>query len=81
MAKEDKGHEVEIIIDKKPHKSPDPTTGAALYTLGTVQAGYDLFREARGKGNDELIPNDNTEIVLKPGDKFYTAQSSLNPGN
>ncbi len=27
---------VEIFIDKKEHKSPNPTTGAALYKLGGV---------------------------------------------
>lgn len=32
--------EVTIIIDKKETKSPNPTTGAALYKLGEVAAGY-----------------------------------------
>jgi hypothetical protein len=54
-------HEVSIVIDKKEHKSPSPTTGAALYLLGKVPTGYDLFREVRGKGDDELIPNNSAE--------------------
>ena len=73
--------EVAIIIDKKETKSPNPTTGAALYKLGEVAAGYDLWKEVLGKGDDELIPNDGTPETLKNGDHFYTAQSSLNPGN
>ena len=73
-------HEVSIIIDKKEYKSPNPTTGAALYLLGKVPSGYDLFREVRGKGDDELIPNDSTEVKLHEGDHFYSAQSTLNPG-
>jgi hypothetical protein len=73
--------EVSIIIDKTHYKSPNPTTGAALYELGHVQAGYDLFREVRGKGDDEFIPNDGTEVELHEGDHFYTAQSTLNPGS
>lgn len=73
--------EVHIIIDKKEHVSPNPTTGAALYLLGNVPSGYDLFREVRGKGDDDFIPNDNSEVTLKNGDHFYTAQSTLNPGN
>jgi hypothetical protein len=73
--------EVTIIIDKKEKKSPNPTTGAALYQLGEVAAGYDLWKEVPGKGDDELIPNDGTPEMLKNGDHFYTAQSSLNPGN
>ena len=72
--------EVTIIIDKKELKSPNPTTGAALYKLGNVAAGYDLWKEVPGKGDDELIPNNETPIPLKNGEHFYTAQSSLNPG-
>lgn len=72
--------EVHIIIDKKEKTSPNPTTGAALYLLGTVPAGYDLFKEVHGKGDDEFIPNDGSPITLKAGDHFYTAQTTLNPG-
>jgi hypothetical protein len=72
--------EVTIIIDKKETKSPTPTTGAALYTLGGVAAGYDLWKEVPGKGDDELIANGGGPIQLKNGEHFYTAQSSLNPG-
>lgn len=32
--------EVRIHIDRQPHESPNPTTGAALYALGKVPAGY-----------------------------------------
>lgn len=77
---ETQDHEVTIIIDKKEKKSPNPTTGSALYILGTVAAGYDLWKEVPGKGDDELIPNSVAEVQLKNGDHFYTAQSSLNPG-
>jgi hypothetical protein len=73
--------EVEIHIDKTSLKSPSPTTGAALYTLGKVVAGYDLFEEIPGPGDDKLILNDITAIELKNGTHFYTAKQSLNPGN
>lgn len=73
-------HEVNIIIDKKHKKSPTPTTGAALYILGEVKPGYDLFRETPGHKDDELIRNDNTEYKLHDGEKFYSAQQTLNPG-
>jgi hypothetical protein len=73
--------EVTIHIDKTPYKSPDPTTGAALYTLGKVPAGYDLFEEIPGPGDDKLIPNNDTRIDLKDGLHFYTAKQSLNPGD
>ena len=72
--------EVTIIIDKKERKSPNPTSGAALYKLGDVATGYDLWKEVPGRGDDELIPNNGTVVHLKDGEHFYTAQSSLNPG-
>lgn len=72
--------ETTIHIDKKVLKSPDPTTGAALYVLGNVGADYELFREVHGQGEDEPVPNDATPIDLKNGEKFYTAQRTLNPG-
>lgn len=71
---------VHITIDRDTKVSPNPTTGAALYVLGQVRSGYDLFREVHGHGDDELIKNDANEITLKEGDHFYTAQSKLNPG-
>ena len=73
--------EVEIHIDKKNYRSPNPTTGSALYSLGTVAAGYDLFEEIPGPGDDRPIPNDATTIELKNGTHFYTAKQSLNPGD
>lgn len=72
--------EVHISIDRKEFTSPNPTTGEALYTLGHVPQGYVLFRETHGGGDDELIPNTSVQIELHDGAKFYTAQSSLNPG-
>ena len=74
-------HNVEIFIDKKRYESPNPTTGAALYQLGGVDPNaYDLYREVRGKGDDELIHNDNSEVHLKNGEHFFTVQKKLNPG-
>jgi len=62
--------------------SPNPTTGRALYALGSVDCNtMDLFRELHGQGDDdELIPCDDTIIQLKNGDHFYSAQKILNPG-
>jgi hypothetical protein len=71
---------VNIIIDKKHVTSPSATTGAALYVLGIVPAGYDLYREVHGHGDDELIPNNATPIELKNGDHLFSTKQSLNPG-
>jgi hypothetical protein len=72
--------EAHITIDRKEFRSPNPTTGHALYVLGDVAKGYVLYREARGHGDDELIPDTGAIIKLHDGERFYTAQSSLNPG-
>jgi hypothetical protein len=80
MANEDK-IEVTIIIDKKEKKSPNSTTGHALYVLGGIDPQtYDLFRETHGKGDDELIADDATPVTLKDGDHFFSLKKKLNPG-
>lgn len=73
--------EVHIVIDKAPKVSPNPTTGGALYALGNIQSGYELFREVRGKGDDEPVSINASSVSLKPGDHFYSAQMTLNPGS
>ena len=72
--------EASINIDKKEFKSPTPTTGAALYALGQVKAGFVLFRELHGPGDDEKIQNNAIPVELKNGDHFYSAKDELNPG-
>ena len=74
--------QVSIIIDKKEHKSANPTTGHALYVLGNIDSqNYDLFRETHGKGDDELISDTETPPVnLKDGDHFFSLKKKLNPG-
>ena len=39
---------VRIHIDQEPHESPNPTTGEALYVLGRVPPGLELYREVAG---------------------------------
>lgn len=72
---------VVIHIDKKEYKSPNPTTGHALYDLDKVDPNvYDLYREVPGKGDDEFIPNSSQQVVLRDGDHFFSVQKKLNPG-
>ena len=73
--------EVPIKIDKTNTRTPTPTTGAALYVLGTVGADYDLWLEVPGPTEDQLIPNSGATIHVKAGSHFYTAKKKLNPGN
>jgi hypothetical protein len=48
MSEHEHTHEVRIHIDEHKYESPNPTTGAALYTLGNVAAGLELYREVSG---------------------------------
>jgi hypothetical protein len=73
--------EVTIHIDGKKYTSPNPTTGAALYTMGSVKTGFALFKEVHGHGDDLRITNDVTPVELKDGDHFYTSKDELNPGS
>lgn len=63
---------IRIQIDRVLHDSPNPTTGAALYELGSLPKHRDLFKEAEGEQEDELIPRDDTEVHLTEDEHFYS---------
>lgn len=65
-------HEVRIHIDQKPYRSPNPTTGEALYELGSVAPHHELYRELRGDREDELVPKNADKIRLKEDEHFHT---------
>jgi hypothetical protein len=69
-----RGHEVRIHIDRHPYESPNPTTGAALYALGKVSAGFQLYREAQGDQEDEPIHDDNEKEHLTVDEHFYSKE-------
>jgi len=72
---------VKIYIDRVEKESPTPTTGAALYALGSVPDNYVLFREVQGRQDDELIPKTDAPVRLTEWEHFYSAQAKLNPGS
>lgn len=80
MEENSKREEIQVYIDRVEHASPNPTTGRALYLLGQVKAGYDLWQEEPGPIDDKLIADDATEVRLKKFTHFYSAQRDLNPG-
>jgi hypothetical protein len=59
-------------IDQHAYGSPNPTTGAALYLLGKVAPGLDLFREIGGDREDSPVPNDGTEIHMTEDAHFHS---------
>jgi hypothetical protein len=73
---EDNSHrEVRVHIDEHPHHSPNPTTGAALYTLGEVHHGFELFKEVEGNREDTPIPKDETPVHLREDEHFHSAEA------
>jgi len=65
-------HEVRIHIDQEQHHSPNPTTGTALYALGRVAAGLELYREVTGDREDEPIENGPETVHLKEDEHFHS---------
>jgi hypothetical protein len=67
-------HEVRIHIDQQPHKSPNPTTGEALYRLGHVKTGLKLYREVKGDHEDRAIENGPEIVHLKEDEHFHSGE-------
>ena len=74
---EAQAHPVRILIDREAYESPNPTTGAALYALGSVAAHRELFREVGSDHEDELVRRDAIEVHLNRDDHFYS-QKAIN---
>jgi hypothetical protein len=72
MSDHEHKHEVKIFIDQQHHHSPTPTTGAALYVLGSVGAGLVLYREVRGDREDPEIENGPETVHLKEDEHFHS---------
>lgn len=66
------GSQARIHIDQHPYESPNPTTGSALYALGKVAPGLELFREVEGDHEDAGVPNDGTLMHLRPDAHFHS---------
>jgi hypothetical protein len=67
-------HEVRIHIDQKPYHAPNPTIGEALYALGNVKPGLELYREVQGNREDKPIPRDKEHVHLKEDDHFHSGK-------
>jgi hypothetical protein len=65
-------HEVRIHIDQKPYHSPNPTTSAAIYVLGNVAEGLELYREVGGDREDPPIESGPEVVHLKENEHFHS---------
>jgi hypothetical protein len=74
MSEHEHKHEVVIFIDQHTYHSPNPTTGAALYALGKVEPGLELFREVTGDKEDPEVPNGPETVHLKEDEHFHSGK-------
>lgn len=72
MAESQEHHNIRIHIDQRQHESPNPTTGKALYKLGNVQPGNELFREVKGDREDPVVPDEAEPIHLREDEHFHS---------
>ncbi len=72
MENHEQKHNVKIFIDQNRYDSPNPTTGAALYVLGQVPPGLELYREVSGDRKDPPIENGPETINLKEDEHFHS---------
>lgn len=73
---------IPIFIDDVKFDAPAASmTGQELRNLPNppVPADRDLWLEVPGPKDDELIRPEKT-YEIKPGSKYYTAPSTINPG-
>jgi Multiubiquitin len=74
MSEHEQKHEVKIFIDQQSHRSPNPTTGVALYALGKIEPGLELFREVTGDREDPEVPNGPETVRLKEDEHFHSGK-------
>ena len=72
MSEHEHKHEVKIFIDQHTYHSPNPTTGAALYAMGKVEPGLELFREVTDDREDPEVPNGPETVHLKEDEHFHS---------
>jgi hypothetical protein len=77
MAQQEPTHEVKIFIDQNSYHSPNPTTGAALYVLGNVQPGMELFREVTGDREDSEVDNGPESVHLEQDEHFHSGKPKI----
>jgi Multiubiquitin len=70
-------HEVRIHIDEEPYRSPNPTTGEALYRLADIPAHHELYRELGGDREDEPVRNSADPVHLKEDEHFHSGPKEV----
>jgi hypothetical protein len=77
MIEQEHTRAVRIHIDEHRYESPNPTTGSALYYLGRVADGLDLYREVEGNQEDKLVGKGLEVIHLIEDEHFHSGSTQL----
>jgi hypothetical protein len=70
-------HEVRVHIDQEALQSPSVTTGKALYELGRIAEGRQLYREVEGNREDNPVFRDREVFELKQDEHFHSADHAF----
>jgi hypothetical protein len=65
-------HLVRIHINREPYRSPNRTTGEALYVLGSIPKHEKLYREIGEDKGDKVVPRDDAHVHLTEDEHFYS---------
>jgi Multiubiquitin len=65
---------VRIHIDEHEHHSPNPADGDALYELGHVKPGLELYREVAGDQEDQPVSRSKEHIDLNEDEHFHSGE-------
>lgn len=67
--------EVRIQINRESVVTPAETKGRALYRLGQIPEGQELFLELEDEVEDRFIPDDAATLTLVGGEHFYSQKT------
>jgi Multiubiquitin len=67
-------NKVRIHIDEREYHSPNPTDGDALYVLGHVKPGLELYREVTGDQEDQPVLLNKEYIHLMEDEHFHSGE-------
>lgn len=77
MIEQEHSRAVRIHIDEHRYESPNPSTGFALYQLGHVADGLDLYREVQGNHEDKVVEKNPETVHLIEDEHFHSGSPEL----
>src|SRR3569623_1592838 len=69
--------QVKIFIDQNAYHSPNLTRCAAVYALGKVEPGLELFREVSGDREDPEVANGPEAVHLKEDEHLHSGKPKM----